>query len=77
MRASLDHVIPLSDPTGPGNVRSNIRSAHHGCNSRKGNKPLTDALLAYLRAGAALRVEIQQGYRDDDPDLHAHEDEAS
>lgn len=40
MRGSLDHVIPLSDPTGPGNKRDNIRAAHHGCNSRKSNLPL-------------------------------------
>lgn len=43
--ATKDHVVPKSDPNflqgsqrGP---RKNIRWAHHGCNAKKANMPIT------------------------------------
>lgn len=37
---SLDHVIPLSDTSGPGDVDSNLKTAHFICNSRKSVKTI-------------------------------------
>lgn len=36
MSASLDHVVPLSAPGGPGHVRSNVQCSHWICNVRRG-----------------------------------------
>lgn len=36
MSASIDHVIPISK--GGTDTRDNIKLAHYGCNSRKGNR---------------------------------------
>lgn len=37
---SLDHVIPVS--LGGSNVVTNLRPAHRGCNSRRGNEIVLD-----------------------------------
>lgn len=38
MRASLDHIIPLSVVGSPGHVRSNVQCSHLRCNIRKNNR---------------------------------------
>jgi 5-methylcytosine-specific restriction endonuclease McrA len=35
MSASLDHIVPLSVPGGPGHVRANVQLAHLKCNTTK------------------------------------------
>lgn len=37
MSSSIDHIVPLSVPGGPGHVRANVQLAHLGCNTKKSN----------------------------------------
>lgn len=37
---SFDHVVPISDDNGPGDVVANVRPAHLLCNVIKGDRPL-------------------------------------
>lgn len=46
-RASLDHIIPLSDPRCPGHVWENLAAAHGGCNSKKGGRARPSDLALY------------------------------
>jgi 5-methylcytosine-specific restriction endonuclease McrA len=41
-RATIDHVIPLSNPASPGHVWHNVQLAHRSCNSQKGTKLIVD-----------------------------------
>ena len=34
-RASIDHLVPLTDPSTPGHVDDNCRLAHRSCNSKR------------------------------------------
>lgn len=36
--ASLDHIIPVSDPSYPGHTAANVALAHLRCNMDKGNR---------------------------------------
>jgi 5-methylcytosine-specific restriction endonuclease McrA len=47
MMASIDHIIPLSDPASPGHLWRNVQLAHLRCNVSKGNRtvPLGEQLL--------------------------------
>ena len=47
LRPTADHVKPLSK--GGANVRDNVLPAHHCCNNRKGNEPVTVELKKRLR----------------------------
>lgn len=57
MRPSADHVVPRS--LGGTNAIGNLRPAHYGCNSRRGARPLTPALLAEFRAPRAAPRAVE------------------
>lgn len=46
---TADHLVPLSKG-GDANSPLNMRAAHRGCNSRRGDRPLTGPDLATSRA---------------------------
>jgi 5-methylcytosine-specific restriction endonuclease McrA len=35
---TIDHIVPISNPNCPGDVKSNIQLAHWYCNLKKGNR---------------------------------------
>lgn len=45
--ASLDHVIPISDPDSPGHVWANVAASHLTCNLRKNNKSMGEQLMLF------------------------------
>ena len=59
-KLTIDHVIPLSDPTTPGTVPSNVVPACDACNKSKGKRSAQDfasparfaVIAAYLRSVA-------------------------
>jgi 5-methylcytosine-specific restriction endonuclease McrA len=56
----VDHLIPRSK--GGGNDMGNLRPAHQRCNSRRGNRPLTPALLARFRSRPARASGLRAGF---------------
>jgi 5-methylcytosine-specific restriction endonuclease McrA len=46
---SVDHIIPISINPGLAYVRSNLRAAHYGCNSARGNRTDEPALITSRR----------------------------
>jgi len=50
MSPSVDHIIPLS--RGGAHALSNVQSAHLGCNSRKRDRDMVNAVLALARQAA-------------------------
>ncbi|MFD2840105.1 HNH endonuclease [Populibacterium corticicola] len=57
---SVDHLIPRSK--GGTNDMGNLRPAHQRCNSRRGNRPLTPALLARFRSRPARASGLRAGF---------------
>lgn len=55
---TLDHVIPFSTPGSPGHVPENVRTAHRGCNTAKGDRPLTAGLRERIRRRPRVTQEV-------------------
>lgn len=47
MSASLDHVIPISDPESPGHVWANVAASHLTCNLRKHTSSMGEQLMLF------------------------------
>ncbi|MFT4299328.1 MAG: HNH endonuclease signature motif containing protein [Aeromicrobium sp.] len=60
-----DHLVPLA--RGGLDILDNCRPAHHRCNSRRQDRPLTPALLAEFRARVeAISVDPAAFFEDHD-----------